>query len=66
MVFSDYMKGLRNERQEVIDLLAEKTKTSKNTVYRWISGEITPPALKKSIIAEVLNFPVEELFPNTK
>lgn len=63
MVFSDYMNNLRNERLEMIELLAKKTQTSKNTVYRWISGEITPPKIKRSIISEVLKLPVSDLFP---
>lgn len=63
MVFSDYMNDLKNERLEMIDLIAKKTQTSKNTVYRWISGEITPPKIKKSIISEILKIPMSDLFP---
>jgi hypothetical protein len=62
MVFTD-IKSQPNERARLVKLLMEKTQTSESVVYRWLSGQITPPPIKKKIIAEVLNRPIEELFP---
>lgn len=64
MVFTDYMKSLPNQQQDTIKKLAQLTFTSPSVVYRWISGEIVPPMLKKRIIAEYLGKSVEELFPD--
>ena len=66
MVFIDYMKSLPNQQQDTVKKLAELTFTSPSTVYRWISGEIVPPMIKKKIIAEYLGKSVEELFPNNQ
>lgn len=65
MVFSDYMNSLPNEKQETIKRVAEVTMTSVSSVYRWISGEIEPPAIKKNAIAALLNMDVNELFPSS-
>lgn len=64
MVFSDYINQLPNQRSNMIDLIASKTKTSRATVLRWIKGEIDPPPIKKEIIAEIIKIPVAELFPS--
>lgn len=63
MVFTDYMNSLRDERSEEIKLIAEITSTTRATVYRWMSGEINPPLVKKRIIAAHYGRSVEELFP---
>lgn len=65
MVFSEYIKSLPNQQQETIKKLAELTCSSTTSVYRWISGDIIPPALKQKVIAEYLGKSIEELFPNT-
>jgi hypothetical protein len=62
MVFTD-IKSQPNERARLVKLLMAKTQTSESVVYRWLSGQITPPPIKQKIIAEVLNRPIEELFP---
>lgn len=62
MVFTD-IKFHPNERTQLVKLLMEKTQTSESVVYRWLSGQITPPPLKQKIISEVLGCPIEELFP---
>lgn len=62
--YYDYMKSLPNQQQDTIKKLAQLTFTSPSVVYRWISGEIVPPMLKKRIIAEYLGKSVEELFPD--
>lgn len=64
MVFTDYMKSLPNQQQETIKKLAEATCSTTTSVYRWISGEVDPPLLKKKVIAEHLGKTIEELFPN--
>ena len=64
MVFTD-IKSQPNERTQRVKLLMEKTQTSESVVYRWLSGQITPPPLKKKIISEVLGRPIEELFPKS-
>lgn len=65
MVFKDYIDSLPNVRMETINKIAELTCSSKMSVYRWMSGGIEPPLLKKKIIADFLNKTVEELFPNS-
>lgn len=64
MVFKDYVASLPNVRLETICKIAELTCTSKVTVYRWLSGNIEPPMVKKKIIAEFIGKSVEELFPD--
>lgn len=63
MVFSEYIKSLPNQRQDMIEQLARETQTSKSVVYRWMSGQITPPPVKQTIISNILGIPTEELFP---
>lgn len=63
MVFFDILNQ-PNEKRRLIKLLMERTQSSESTVYRWISGKITPPPIKKQIIADVLGKPVNELFPD--
>lgn len=65
MVFKDYIDSLPDVRKEAINKIAELTCSSKMSVYRWLSGDIEPPLLKKKIIAEYIGKTVEELFPNT-
>lgn len=64
MVFRDYIKSLPNQQFETIKELAEITCSSKVSVYRWMSGEVDPPMIKKKIIAKYIGKSVEELFPN--
>lgn len=64
MVFIDYMNSLRDVRSEEVKKIAELTSTTRSTVYRWISGEINPPSLKKKIIADFYGKPINELFPD--
>ena len=63
MVFSEYMNSLPNVKVEEIKKIAELTFSTPVTVYRWISGALNPPMVKKKIIAEYLGRSVEELFP---
>lgn len=63
MVFRDYIKNLPNQQYDTIKKLAEITCSSKVSVYRWMSGEVEPPMIKKKIIAEYIGKSVEELFP---
>lgn len=48
MVFTD-IKSQPNERTQLVKLLMEKTQTSESVVYRWLSGQITPPPLKQKL-----------------
>lgn len=63
MVFKDYMNSLPNQKLVEIKKIAELTSSTTATVYRWISGAVEPPMIKKRIIAEYLNQSIEELFP---
>lgn len=63
MVFRDYIDSLPNVRLDAINKIAELTCSSKVTVYRWLSGDIEPPMVKKKIVAEYIGKSVEELFP---
>ena len=63
MVFRDYMNSLPNLKLEEIRKIAEITCSSTVTVYRWISGEVDPPMMKKKAIADYLGKTIEELFP---
>lgn len=65
MVFKDYIDSLPDVRMDTINKIAELTYSSKMSVYRWMSGDIEPPLLKKKIIAEYIGKTVEELFPNS-
>lgn len=64
MVFRDYMNSLPNTKLVEIKKIAEMTNSTTATVYRWISGAVEPPMIKKRIIAEYLNQSIEELFPD--
>lgn len=63
MVFRDYMNSLPNLKLEEIKKIAEITCSSTVTVYRWISGEVDPPMIKKKAIADYIGKTIEELFP---
>lgn len=71
MDFVSYYKGLSEEeriirtpKQEFREKIASACGVAPSTVMRWISGEITPDKLKREKVSEVLNIPVEELWPN--
>ena len=57
------MNSLPNLKLEEIKKIAEITCSSTVTVYRWISGEVDPPMIKKKAIADYLGKTIEELFP---
>ena len=57
------MNSLPNVKVDEIKKITELTCSTPSTVYRWISGALNPPMVKKKIIAEYLGRPVEELFP---
>ena len=59
MVFSEYIKSLPSPRTEIV------CKVSNVSVYRWIRETAKPSPLCRSIIAEVLNKPEAELFPDS-
>ena len=66
MAFSDYINSLPNQREEAIKKIAEITYSDISSVYRWINGKATPPAIKQKAIAEYFNMSIEELFPKEK
>lgn len=66
MVFSEYVNKLPNLKQETINKLAEITSSTTMTVYRWINGSVTPPMVKKKIIAEYLKMDIDDLWPEDK
>jgi transcriptional regulator with XRE-family HTH domain len=53
-------------QKEFRDLIARECGVTSMTVYRWLSGEITPDKLKRDKISEITGMTVEELFPNIK
>ncbi len=63
MAFSEYMQGLPNQQTETIKKLADLTCSTTTSVYRWVSGKVTPPLIKQKLIAEFLGIELEELFP---
>ena len=65
ITFTQYADSLINEKQNLIDNLAELTLSTKQTVYRWMSGESVPPRLKREIIAKHLGKTTAELWPST-
>lgn len=64
MEFKEYVKSLPNTRDEVIAQLGIRCKVTKVTVWRWLRGDFTPDPLKRKVIADYLNIPEEELWPN--
>lgn len=63
ITFRQYADGLINEKQKFIDDLADLTLSTKQTVYRWMSGESVPPRNKREIIANYLGKTTAELWP---
>ncbi len=64
MVFIDYMNSLRDVRSDEVKKIAEITSSSRDSVYRWMSGKVDPPMVKKKIIAHYYGKSVNELFPS--
>ena len=64
MDLATYVTNTPNKREELIKELAEITCSDVTSVYRWINGRNTPPAIKQKLIAEHLGVTVEELFPS--
>ena len=63
MDFSTHIKSVPNAREQLIGKIAEITRSSRSSVYRWISGECRPAPIKQKIIADYLGISIEELFP---
>ena len=64
MKFTEYIKSLPNQRNEVIMDLTKLCRVNESTVYRWLRGDFVPDALKRKVISEYLNIPAKELWPN--
>ena len=64
MEFIEYVDSLPNKRDEVIAQLAIRCRVSSVTVYRWLKGYFLPDPLKRKVIADYLDIPEEELWPN--
>ena len=64
MEFKEYMRSIPNQRDELRAKLAELCCVADVTVYKWMRGEYAPDTLKRKIIAEYLNVPEEDLWPN--
>lgn len=63
MDFLEYMRNLRNERDETVKAIEKLTRSSHSTVYQWTTGRKNVSPIKKKIIAEYLGIPENELFP---
>lgn len=64
MEFTEYIKSLPNQRNEVIISLTKLCRVNESTVYRWLRGDFVPDALKRKVISDYLNIPEKELWPN--
>ncbi len=56
-------KNLPTPAQEFVSLIATATCRKETTVLQWLSGIQTPNDTVKRRISEILNTPVDELFP---
>lgn len=64
MAISEYNRELPSyKRKEIVYTLSEKTMSSPNVVYQWLTGRITPPAIKRQIVSQVLGLSEAELWP---
>lgn len=66
MTLKSYFDSLPDLKKELIEKLSIATDSSVSTVYRWLSGEIDPPMVKKRIISAIVDIPLDELFPTTE
>lgn len=64
MEFKEYVNSLPNQRNELISRLAIICRVSNTTVYRWLRGDFIPEPLKRKVIADYLQMPEEDLWPN--
>ncbi len=56
-------KEMPTPSQEFIKKISDATCREETTVRQWLSGTQEPTERAKNRISEVLNIPVEELFP---
>lgn len=63
MTLKDYYESIQDPKKLFIDKISSETMTSVSTIYKWISGEIIPPPIKKRIISEITGISESELFP---
>ena len=66
MALKEYYQNLGKQstpQQAFRNMLARECDVTEMTVYRWLSGEVTPHKLKQEKIAELTGFKVEDLFP---
>lgn len=64
MEFKEYVNSLPNQRDEVISQLTILCRVSSTTVYRWLRGDFVPDPLKRKVIADYLQMPEKELWPD--
>ena len=64
MEFTEYIKSLPNQRNEVIIDLTKLCRVNESTVYRWLRGDFIPDALKRKVISDYLNISEKELWPD--
>ena len=60
----NYLKTLEDPREKLINTIADKCHVQRRTVLMWIRGQVTPPALYRDAVSEIVNIPAEELWPN--
>jgi hypothetical protein len=63
MTLKDYFDQIEDTKKNLINRISDETMSSTSVVYRWISGEIVPPPIKRRIISEVIGLSESELFP---
>lgn len=59
-------KNLPTPAQEFVTLIATATCRKETTVLQWLSGVQTPNDTVKERISQVLNRPLDELFPDNE
>lgn len=64
MTLGDYYRSLPDPKKKFVESIAKLTFSSENAVRRWIAEDTVPSAIKRKVIAEHLQIPVESLFPS--
>lgn len=58
------VKNYKTPKQEFRETIARACGVAPSTVMRWVSGEIIPEKLKREKVSELLEIPVDQLWPN--
>lgn len=64
MKFTEIYKTIPDAKAEFVSRICEITMTSRSSVYRWLSGEVVPPQIKRALISRELGIAEDLLFPD--